>query len=131
MAQMRILAELGIAHQASLSPNGGYVLAFPNTVVSGQAHMLLASAGYQVNAVGGRGLFAVAPPRPTFNQRHAVAAKRLKVSLLFLILPAFYFSVPVYLFLGVRWYRRLPVASRPSMPRLRMPARRPSHARYI
>jgi hypothetical protein len=124
---MRFLADLGIAHGAALAPNGAYVLTFPHVEHAAKASALLTAGGYRVNSAGPRGLLATAPVRPSFNERHAVLAKRLKVSILFMIFPVFYVSVPLYTVLVVRWYRR----TRPSLPRLPKRQPRAAHARYI
>lgn len=127
--QMRFLAELGYPHGASRTPNGSYALTFPHVATADAASAILSAAGYRVTAVpfNRRGLVATAPPRPAFNQRHAVAAHRLRITVLFVIFPVFYFSIPLYLFLGIRWYLR----TRPSFPaRVRTSVQRRTAARH-
>jgi hypothetical protein len=106
--QMRILAELGIAHNVSRTPNGSYALAFGHVTVADGARALLTAAGYEVTAVpfNRRGMIATPPARLTLRQRHPAMIKWLKITLLVIILPSLYISVPVYSVIFVRWYRR-------------------------
>jgi len=106
--QMRFLAELGIPHGVSRTPNGSYALTFGHVSLADSANALLTAAGYRVTAVpfNRRGLIATAPPKLTMRERHPIGAHRTWVGFLIVILPVFYISVPVYAWVGCRWYRR-------------------------
>lgn len=120
---MDFLTQLGIPHTAALGPSGALIV-FPHVAHQRQAHAYLISAGFPVIARPGRALFIPAPVELTWRQRHPVAYRWLLGWAVLTSLAVWYISVPLYAYLGIRWYVRRngrPRAMRPGIGKRRAP----------